>query len=129
MTYRPSIVRSSVAEEVVTVKFEAESALPPGVVTANFPVLAPVGTVVEICVALFTVKDAAVPFRVSAVAPVRLVPVTVTAVPAWPEAGLKLTIVGAEAVTVKLVAEVALPAGVVTEIFPVAAPVGTVVVI
>ena len=48
MTYKPSIVRSRVEDAVFTVKLFAEVALPPGVVTDNFPVVAPAGTVAVI---------------------------------------------------------------------------------
>lgn len=67
----------------------------------------------------------------TAVAPLRFVPVIVTAVPTGPLDGAKLVIVGEEtvAVTVKLDVEVAFPTEVVTEIFPVVAPLGTVAVI
>jgi hypothetical protein len=64
------------------------------------------------------------------VAPVKFVPVTVTAAPTTPLVGVKLEIVGvAGTVTVKLPAEVAVPFGVVMLILPVNAPLGTVVVI
>jgi len=56
------------------------------------------------------------------------VPVSVTPVPTCPLEGAKLVIAGAGGVTVKLLAELAVPDAVVTEIFPVAAPAGTVVV-
>ena len=59
----------------------------------------------------------------------KFVPVIVTHAPTCPLLGLKPVIVGAGGVTVKLLAEVALPADVVTETFPVEAPVGTAVVI
>ena len=74
---------------------------------------------------------ALVPLKVTAVAPVRLVPVMTTLVPTGPLAGEKLVIVGgcAAAVTVKLLALVAVPPGVVTAIGPVVAPAGTVAVI
>ena len=42
------------AHHCVTVKVPLLVAVPPGVVTAIFPVLAPVGTVAVICVALTT---------------------------------------------------------------------------
>jgi len=45
------------------------------------PVVAPAGTVVLILVFEFTVKVAAVPLKVTAVAPVKLLPVIVTMVP------------------------------------------------
>jgi hypothetical protein len=61
---------------------------------------------------------------------VKFVPVTVTAAPATPLVGVKLEIDGAAAtVTEKFVAEDAVPLGVVTVIFPVLAPVGTVALI
>ena len=73
--------------------------------------------------------EALVPLKATAVAPVRFVPVMTTLVPTGPVVGEKLVIVGAEAVTVKLVELVAVPPGVVTEIVPVVAPEGTVAVI
>jgi hypothetical protein len=116
--------------ELVTVKLADEVTEPSGVVKAIFPVVAPAGTMAVTCVALFTVKDvAAVLLNVTAVAPVRFVPVIVTEVPTAPLAGLKLLIVGVGTETVKLALEVALPFGVVTVTLPVVAPVGTVVVI
>ena len=81
--------------------------------------------------ALLTVNVALVPLKVTAVEPVRLVPVMVTAVPMTPVVGEKLVTVGgaAAAVTVKPPAEDATPPGVVTEILPVVAPFGTFAVI
>jgi hypothetical protein len=129
VTYIPSIVRSSDAA-AVTVKLLAEVAVPPGVVTEILPVVAPLGTVAVICVAVFTVNVADLPLNFTAVAPVRLVPVIVTEVPTGPLVGVKVVIVGAgTVVTAKSLDEVALPFGVVTEILPVVAPLGTVVVI
>ncbi len=109
----------------VTVKLVAEEAVPPGVVMAMGPVAAPAGTVVVTCVALLTVKVAAVPLKVTAVAPLRFVPVMVTVDPARPLVGAKPVIVGAGGVTVKLAAEVAVPPAVTTLIFPLVAPAGT----
>ena len=105
-------------------------ALPPGVVTENFPVAAPAGTIAVICVALFTLKVAAVPLSENPVAPLKFVPVTITEFPTCPLLGLKPVMVGAGTGTdtVKLPTEVALPCGVATEIFPVVAPLGTVAV-
>jgi hypothetical protein len=61
---------------------------------------------------------------------VKFVPVIVTAAPITPLVGVKLEIDGAAAtVTEKFVAEDAAPLGVVTVIFPVLAPVGTVALI
>ena len=71
-------------------------------------------------------KLAAVPLNLTADAPVKFVPLIVTLVPVGPLAGVKLVIVGALALTVKLVALVAVPPGVVTLTGPVVAPAGTV---
>jgi hypothetical protein len=62
----------------------------------------------------------------TAVTPVKFVPLIVTLVPAGPLAGVKLVIVGALALTVKLLALVAVPPDVVTLSGPVVAPAGTV---
>ena len=70
-------------------------------------------------------KLAAVPLNATAVAPVKFVPPIVTLVPAGPLAGVKLVIVGGLS-TVKLLALVAVPPGVVTLTGPVVAPAGTV---
>ena len=43
----------------LTVKLVEDVAVPPGVVTVIVPVVAPFGTVAVICVALFTVNEAA----------------------------------------------------------------------
>jgi hypothetical protein len=82
---------------VVTVKSVALASVPPGVVTAIGPVVAPTGTVAVICTPESTVKDAFVPFNVTAVAPVNPVPVIVTTVPSGPDAGSKLSTVGGTA--------------------------------
>jgi len=113
----------------VTVKFEVDVAVPLGVVTEIVPVVAPAGTVVLTWVALLKVNAAIVPLNLTAVAPVKLVPVMVTAAPTRPMLGVKLEMVGAEPVMVKLVAEVPVPAELVTEMVPVVAPAGTVVLI
>jgi hypothetical protein len=79
-----------------TAKVLDEVAVPPAVVTLILPLLEPLATTAVICVALITEKlEAAFPPNVSAVAPVRFVPVMVTEVPEAPEAGLKLAMVGA----------------------------------
>jgi hypothetical protein len=111
------------------VKLLALVAVPPGVVTLIGPVVAPPGTVAEIDVAELTVKLALVPLKVTAVVPVKFVPLIVTLVPTVPLVGEKFVIVGALAVTVKLLALVAVPSDVVTIIGPVVAPLGTVAVI
>src|SRR5258708_11569900 len=69
---------------------------------------------------------AVLPLKVPAVAPVKFVPLIVTLVPAGPLAGATLVIVGGLAVTVKLLALVAVPPGVVTLPGLVVAPAGTV---
>ena len=65
------------------------------------------------------------PLNPTAVAPVKFVPPIVTLVPAGPLAGVKLAIVGG-GTTVKLLALLAVPPGVVTLTGPVVAPAGTV---
>jgi hypothetical protein len=104
-------------------------AVPAGVVTERVPVVAPVGTVAVICVEESTWNDAAlVPWNATDVAPPKFVPLMTTLAPAGPACGVKLAIVGGVP-TVKLLALVAVPPGVVTEIVPVVAPLGTVAVI
>ena len=71
---------------VPTVKF-AEVAVPPGVTTRMGPVVAPVGTDVTIDVFDNTVNGADTPLNVTAVAPDRFVPVSVTDTPRPPVAG------------------------------------------
>jgi hypothetical protein len=113
-----------------TVKFVALSPNPAGVVTRILPVAAPAGTVAVTCVAEFTVNGvAATPPKLTAVAPVKFVPVIVTTVPAGPLAGVKLATTGSVEETVKFVALSPNPAGVVTRTLPVTAPAGTVAVI
>ena len=65
------------------------------------------------------------PLNLTAVAPVKFVPLIVTLVPTGPLAGVKLAIVGG-GMTVKLAALVAVPPGVVTLSGPVVAAAGTV---
>jgi hypothetical protein len=60
------------------------SSLPAGFVTLIFPVVAPDGTVVVIFVAELMVNDAVVPLNLTAVAPVKPVPVISTEVPTAP---------------------------------------------
>ena len=66
------------------------------------------------------------PPMVTAVTPVKFVPLTVTLAPAAPLVGVKPAIVGALADTVKLLALVAVPPDGVTLSGPVVAPAGTV---
>lgn len=60
---------------------------PLGTVTSTEPLVAPVGTVVFISVPDITVNDAAVPLKVTLVAPVRFVPKMMTGVPTLPNVG------------------------------------------
>ena len=85
-----------VGEETVavTVKFDDEVAFPTEVVTEIFPVVAPLGTVAVIWVALFAVKVAPVPLNETADTPFRFVPVTTTLVPTGPLAGRNEETVG-----------------------------------
>jgi hypothetical protein len=73
-----------------------------------------------------TEKIAAIPLNDTAVVPVKFEPLMVTLVPAAPPVGVKLVIAGALAVTVKVLALVAVPAEVVMLIGPVVAPAGAV---
>ena len=116
---------------VVTVKADALVAVPPGVVTVIFPVTAPLGTLAVTRVpAPFTENVvAATPPNFTEVAPPKFVPLIVTEVPTGPLVGVKDEIVGVGApVTVKSVVLVAVAPPLVTLIFPVVAPVGTVAV-
>jgi hypothetical protein len=119
-----------VGEHCVTVKFVELVPVPTAFVTEMGPVVAPTGTTAVIRVEELTLKDvAAKPLNLTAVAPVKLVPVRVTVVPTQPLVGVNEVIDGAPAVTLKLLELVAVPCGVWTEIAPVEAPAGTVAVI
>ena len=110
----------------VTVKLAPLLATPP-TVTTTFPVVAPVGTGATMLVALQPVGAAVVPLNVTVLLPCvapKFAPAMVTAVPTTPEVGFKLLMLGAAAVTVKLVPLLATPPTVTTT-FPVVAPVGT----
>jgi len=126
--YSPSIVKSRPLEEVVTVNEPDDVAVPPGVTTEIAPVVAPLGTEVEIWLASVIENVAAVPLNFTLVAPAKFVPVSVTLVPTCPLVGETAVIVGAATLTVKLLADVAVPCGVAIEIFPVTAALGTVAV-
>ena len=102
----------------INVKLLEELAVPPGVVTDIFPV-APFPTTAVMLVALTTVKEvAAVPPKLTVVAPVKSVPVMVTISPVAADDGVNELIVGAE-IKVKLLEEIAVPPGVVIDITPV----------
>src|SRR5207253_1073982 len=90
----PSIVKSRPLEEVVTVNEPDDAAVPPGVTTEIGPVVAPLGTEVEIWLASVIENVATAPLNLTLVAPVKFVPVSVTLVPTAPLVGLKLAMVG-----------------------------------
>jgi hypothetical protein len=94
----------------------ASTAFPPGVVTEIFPE-EPVATTAVMVAASTTVNDAAaVPPKLTAVAPVKLVPLIVTFAPLAALVGVKEVIVGAGMKVNP--ASTALPPGVVTETSP-----------
>ena len=99
-------------------------------VTVMVPVVAPVGTVVVMLVAVDAVTVAATPLKFTVLLAgvvLKFVPVMVTVVPTGPLAGAKLAIVGGMK-TVNEEALVAVSAFTVTVIVPVVAPTVTVVV-
>jgi len=112
----------------ITVKLVVAVALPAGLVRVTCPVVAPVGTTAVMLVAETTVKVAGLPLKLTAVVVLRLVPVSVTTVPAGPEVGESLVTVGGK-ITVKLVVVVFEPTGFVTLMVPEGVPVATVAVI
>ncbi|MGD0998795.1 MAG: hypothetical protein ABR941_10840, partial [Thermoleophilia bacterium] len=78
----------------VTVKRPALVAVPPELVTVIGPLPAPAGTMAERRVSLTTLKNAARPLKLTAVAPVKPLPVRVTLLPTGPAVGVKLVSVG-----------------------------------
>src|SRR2546427_520728 len=84
-----------VAGELTTVNALALIAVPPGVVTLSGPVAAPAGTVAWMAVSEVTVKLALTPLKVTAVAPVKFVPLSVALLPTGPLVGVKPVSVGA----------------------------------
>jgi hypothetical protein len=123
------------AVELVTVKLVADVAVAatPATATVIGPVVAPVGTVVVIEVAVDAETVAAVPLNFTVLLAgvvLKFVPVMVTVFVGNPDVGVKLAIVGSVALTtVKFVADVPATPATATVIGPVVAPVGTVVVI
>jgi hypothetical protein len=105
-------------------------AVPAGVVTWTGPFWVPFATVAVIWVFEFTVKVSAFLFpNLTAVAPVKFVPVMTTTVPGGPLVGENDEIVGEPAaVTSKFWALTPVPPGPMTLIFPSVAPDGTVAV-
>jgi hypothetical protein len=95
--------------------------------TMRFPVVAPVGTVVVMLVAVQAVAVAVVPLNLTVLVPCvdpKLVPVMVTDAPTAPEVSERLVMPGAET-TVKLLPLLDAP-DTVTTTFPLVAPLGTV---
>jgi hypothetical protein len=110
----------------VTVKLTPLLAWPP-TVTITLPVVAPIGTGATMLVALQLVGVAAVPLNFTVLVPCeapKFAPVIVTGVPAVPDVGDTLVMLGAGTVTVKLTPLLAW-APTVTITLPVVAPIGT----
>jgi len=105
----------------ITVKTPLLVAVPPGVVSTIFPLFAPAGTMAVMVVAFTTVNVAAAPLNCTAEAFAKFVPVSVMVAPPPPPIGVKEAIVGGTR-TVKFVALVAVPPGVVTVIGPLLEP-------
>ena len=119
-------VKRSVGDPpLMTVKLPALVPVPTELVTLIVPVVAPAGTTAVSWVPESTVNVVAlVPLKATDVAPVKLVPFTVTVLPTFPPFGENEVIVGAVK-TLKLLALVPVPAALVTLIVPDVAPVGT----
>jgi len=79
----------------VVVKFDALVPVPAAVVTEIFPAAAPSGTVALICVAETTLNDAVRVPNFTTVAPLKFVPVIVTALPVIPDIGVNELTAGA----------------------------------
>jgi uncharacterized protein YjeT (DUF2065 family) len=108
-----------------TVKLAPLLAAPP-TVTTTLPVVAPAGAGTTTLVALQLVGVAVVPLNLTVLDPCvapKFAPVMVTEAPVSPDVGLRLEMVGAGAVTVKLTPLLATPPTVTTTL-PVVAPEG-----
>ncbi|HEV8488778.1 MAG TPA: hypothetical protein VGQ58_03205, partial [Candidatus Limnocylindrales bacterium] len=81
----------------LTLKLVALVPVPPGVVTLSLPVVAPPGTEVAIVLSFVTLKLAPVPLNLTAVAPLKPEPLTVTLFPTGPDVGVKLETTGTAA--------------------------------
>jgi hypothetical protein len=115
----------------LTMKKLLLNAVPPAVVTAMGPDVAPAGTLNVSEVPVLVVMPTGVPLSVTPVAPFRFVPLTVTTVPAPPLGGANDDTIGIKPVgnvMSKVVSAVAIPAGFAsaTETGPSGAPGGTV---
>jgi hypothetical protein len=115
-----------------TTKSVTLATLPAGVATSIFPEPVPEGTANESDVVVTADVGGALWLSLAVVAPatgLKLVPLTNTTVPAPPDAGVKLAIVGAPAAaTMKSCALAAVLPATVTATFPVLAPAGTITV-
>ena len=109
-------------------KSDALVAVPAAVVSVILPVVAPAGTVAVTRPSFTKAKAAEAPLNRTPLTPVRWFPLIVTVAPIAPLDGEKLLMVGALLeLTVKVAALVVVPDVVVSVIFPVVAPEGTVV--
>ena len=97
--WNPNPVTVRATGAVVTVKSVALVAVPPGVTTTILPVVALEGTTAVTEVAVFAENVAVTPLNLTAVTPVRFVPVMTTLVPTLPLVGVNDVIVGAAATT------------------------------
>ena len=108
----------------ITVNVPPLCPLPFGLVTLMAPLTAPTGTVTVILMLESTVNcGALMPWKLTAVAPVKLKPAMVTLPPTGADAGVKPVMTGADEM-VKFAALMASPAGVDMLIRPVVAPAG-----
>lgn len=105
----PLVGLKDVIVGALTVKFVAEVVLPTVFVIVIGPLVAPLqGTRADSCVSDATPNPRDKPFKVTDVAPVKLLPLTVISVPGGPLVGEKALIVGgAEESTVNFVLEMA----------------------
>lgn len=100
----------------------------PPTVTTKFPVVAPAGTGATMLVALQLVAVAVIPLNLTVLVPCaapKFVPAIFTGVPAAPEAGLRLVMLGAVAAVTLNIAPLLDTPPTVTTAFPVVAPIGT----
>lgn len=114
----------------VTVNATPLLCTPPAAVTTTLPVIAPVGTVAVMLVALQAVTVAAVPLNVTLPLPCdgpKFEPAITIDEPTAPVLGVRLLMLGA-GVTVKLTPLLCTKPAAVTTTLPVVAPVGTVAV-
>jgi len=123
--------RSVMTGAGTTVKLLPALATPPAAVTTTLPVVAPLGTVAVILVALqFGMDVALVPLNFTLPFPIdgpKFDPAMTTDAPTAPRLGVTDVMVGG-GVTVKLLPGLATPPAAVTTTLPVVAPLGTVAV-